>query len=352
MDQAGPSRGLFGRHGIAYGILFALIAWLFAMAAMISGRPLDILANAYDQPGKAVLFTAPACLWVLTITLRSLRRGLPHPLAIVRRMAWRDRHWLLRTALLFAITEPAVTSFSILKASIPRFVPFYADPYLRDADRFIFGTDAWRLTHAALGPAATLVLDRAYVLYFVVLVVILVWLCTTRDLRFQIRGLLTFISIWMFLGIFLATFCSSVGPVFYRAFHHEGSFDPLLRQLAAIDRQYGLAMIQFSDWLREHATSGNFGTGISAMPSLHVGKVWFVLMLAHHRWGYHWLTYLAGVFFAVMWVASVHLAWHYAVDGLVSIVAVTLIWYGAGRLVEGLERQTKLVGVERARLAF
>ncbi len=341
MDLAGHSRGLFGRHGKAYGILFALVACLIAMAALISLRPLGILVNSYGQPGKAVLFIAPACLWILAITMRSLRRGQSRPLKIVRRMAWRDRHWLLRTALLFAVTEPALTSFSILKSSIPRFVPFYADPYLRDADRFILGTDVWRLTHAALGPAATVALDRAYLLYFVALVVILVWLCTTRDIRFQIRGLLTFTAIWLLLGVFLATLCSSVGPVFYREFEHDGSFDPLLHRLAVIDAQYGLAMVRTSNWLREQATSGAFGAGISAMPSLHVGKVWFALVLVKHRLGHHWLTYFTGAFFAVMWVASVHLAWHYAVDGLVSIAAVSLIWHGAGRLVDRLEKASE-----------
>jgi len=352
MDLPDPPRNLFGRHAIAYAILFVLILTLVAMASVVTERPFGIIAGSYDSPQKAVLFIVPALLWVLAITFRSMRRGQPRPLAILRRMAWRDRHWLLRTGLLFGLTEPATTSFSILKASIPRFVPFYADPYLRDADRFIFGTDPWRLTHAVLGPIGTVVLDRAYLLYFIVLVIILVWLCTTRDIRFQIRGLLTFAAIWLFLGVFLATLCSSVGPVFYRAFEHEGSFDPLLRQLAAVDRQYGLAMVRTSNWLREQATSGNFGSGISAMPSLHVGKVWFALVLVHHRLGHHWLTYLAGVFFAVMWVASVHLAWHYAVDGLVSIVAVTLIWYGAGRLVDWLEREPNSPIAARLKPAF
>ena len=77
------------------------------------------------------------------------------------------------------------------------------------------------------------------------------------------------------------------------------------------------------------------------MPSLHVGKVWFALVLVKHRLGHHWLTYFTGAFFAVRWVASVHLAWHYAVDGLVSIAAVSLIWHGAGRLVDRLEKASE-----------
>ena len=39
-------------------------------------------------------------------------------------------------------------------------------------------------------------------------------------------------------------------------------------------------------------------------------------------------------FAAAMLIGSVHLAWHYAVDGLVSIVLVTALWRGFGRLVQ------------------
>ena len=327
--------GLFGRHGAAFALLFAMTFGLIAMAAAVTGRPGVIVASAYGNPAKALLFTIPAVFWMLFIAARLLARKVRRPLAILRRMAWRDRYWLIRTALLFALTEPAATAFSILKRSVPQFVPFYADPQFAAADRFLFGADPWRLTHAVIGPLGTVMLDRIYILYFLVLVLTLIWLCTTRDLRFQIRGLLSFVAIWLVLGVVMATMMSSVGPMFYRDFYHEGTFDPLLQRLHAIDAASPLKLFEAADWLRTAEHAGTIGAGIAAMPSLHVGKAWFAVLLVQHRFGRHWLTAASLAFFAAMWIASVHLGWHYAVDGMVSVIMVTAIWVGFGKLVDG-----------------
>jgi len=40
-----------------------------------------------------------------------------------------------------------------------------------------------------------------------------------------------------------------------------------------------------------------------------------------------------GVFFFMTWISSVHLAYHYAVDGLVSLIAVAAIWAVSERII-------------------
>ena len=75
------------------------------------------------------------------------------------------------------------------------------------------------------------------------------------------------------------------------------------------------------------------GSGISAMPSLHVAMAYLLYLAVSAR-----LKLIALVYVGLIWIGSVHLGWHYAVDGLLSILVVFLIWRGAGSFVEWLER--------------
>ena len=75
-----------------------------------------------------------------------------------------------------------------------------------------------------------------------------------------------------------------------------------------------------------------FGMGISAMPSLH-NAIAMLYALAFFRFGRFWGA--AGTVFAlVIFVGSVHLGWHYAVDGIVAAAAMAAIWWAAGRYLE------------------
>ena len=71
--------------------------------------------------------------------------------------------------------------------------------------------------------------------------------------------------------------------------------------------------------------------GISAMPSLHISMVVLMAILGFRiRPG---VGIAFSVFAVFTFLGSVHLGWHYAIDGYVSLVATVLIWKLSGRIV-------------------
>ena len=70
------------------------------------------------------------------------------------------------------------------------------------------------------------------------------------------------------------------------------------------------------------------GRGISAMPSVHIAlAVQFACAAFAIR---RWFGILLTVYAVVIWIASIHLGWHYAVDGLVAAAIVVPSWVLCG----------------------
>jgi hypothetical protein len=80
----------------------------------------------------------------------------------------------------------------------------------------------------------------------------------------------------------------------------------------------------------------SIGGGISAMPSVHNGLA-FLFALAAWRVSRP-LGCLLGSYAAVIWVGSVHLGWHYGLDGVVAVALTILIWQVCGHIADRLER--------------
>ncbi len=79
------------------------------------------------------------------------------------------------------------------------------------------------------------------------------------------------------------------------------------------------------------------------MPSIHVSSA---LLFALVWWRLNRVIgILVGVFSAVILLGSVHLGYHYAIDGYVAIPLTWLIWHVIGRL---LDRDRSLDDIEPA----
>jgi hypothetical protein len=246
----------------------------------------------------------------------------PEPLRRLAALPVWTPEFLARRICPAAVTLIFLGAIGSFKSLIPYVHPFAWDSAFSDLDRLIFRTDPWRLTHAIIGPHGTRAIDLIYGLWFPAWGFALVYFsCFARELD-QKRFLTAFFAVWIVEGIILATIFSSVGPCYLQminspyAARYAGLFP-----LDAPGANAAQAMLQAS---YKSADIGAF-KGISAMPSLHVG-VAFLLVLASRGW---WQI-ATSLFCGAIFIGSIHLGWHYGSDGIVAAIVTALCWHVAG----------------------
>ena len=140
---------------------------------------------------------------------------------------------------------------------------------------------------------------------------------------------------WFVGTCVLGTIFSSVGPGFYgRLYPHEADpFQPLMAWLHEVNRSYPVYALATMDELWRSYVSGNgMISGISAMPSMHVGSS-ILFIIGGFATGKRWLGWAMVVFALAIFVGSIHLGWHYAVDGYLGVIIALACWWIAGKIV-------------------
>lgn len=311
-------------------------------------RTLDNAAASYAVY-VSILVACLAAAFIVWIVHLTLVRNI----SIQTRDAWRRvfTEFLSRDRILLSLPVVALwpflaVSFSVFKELIPAIQPFYLDQPLHALDRIIhLGKDPWTLLQPLFGhPAVTYVIDGLYALWFFVMYfAVLLQMTSTKDRRLRLQFLLSSVLAWTLLGSLGAVLLSSAGPCYFGDV--TGSPDPYaplmsyLRdtvqsaQLSVFGHELSsqLIAVRVQDMLWDGYQGGGagFGHGISAAPSMHVASTWLVarMLQAHGR---RVLAICGWGFFVVILLGSVHLGWHYAVDGYISIVGAWAIWRAVG----------------------
>lgn len=243
--------------------------------------------------------------------------------------------------------------FSNYKRMIPLVVPFYLDTYLYELDKTIhFGMDPWQLLQPVLGhPLMTFFINFLYNIWVFIAIMVFYWQAFSgRDKELRMQYIISFLMCWALIGTLAATLLSSAGPCFYGDLVSlDNPYEYLMAYLVEANEQYPIwaldmqATLLSNYYLREIALA----SGITAMPSMHVSIAWLMALLG---WRVSRFTgYVFSIYCGFIIVGSVHLAWHYAVDGYVSIVLTTLIWLGTGRFVRRYSKSSSLNEAAEAR---
>jgi hypothetical protein len=302
---------------------------------------------SFKSPNPAMLavwlitFSTLIVLWLLRLILLPSKTSiLGYAKKDILEKGIRGDHLIMRATIFFGWYAMMLV-FSPFKEMIGHITQFPLDRPIATFEHMLLGRDAWEYTHYLFGGAwPTFFLQMSYTAWF-----ILMWLsvifCIAKTDKLALRShfMLAFLLTWILVGSLAANFLGSAGPCFYDQIFGGNRFAALNERLREIDASLktvapnlGIASLQMQDWLwKAYSQKDNlFGGGISAMPSVHVAVA---TIMAQGGYGIGKSTGRAMTGYAVLvWIASVHLGWHYALDGVVGALMAIAIWKFAGIL--------------------
>lgn len=261
---------------------------------------------------------------------------------------WRDKFLCLDRVvgggIVFLFLPLFMSAFSSFKIIIPVVNPFLWDGLFASLDFNIHGgMMPWQIVQPFLGyPFLSNSINVMYNLWLFIMYGVLMWqIFCSGNKTIRMQFLLSYLILWIVLGSILAAIFSSVGPCYYGyAMNGENPFAGLMDYLYFAQESYPMWALDVQQelWDGYQSTTPAPGSGISAMPSLHIAtSVLFALV----GWRYcNSLGWVLTGFAIIVGVGSVHLGWHYAIDGYVSVLLTLLIWKLVGW---GLERKRKIL---------
>ncbi|MCI0462940.1 MAG: phosphatase PAP2 family protein [Gemmataceae bacterium] len=243
------------------------------------------------------------------------------------------RERLLPFLIVLVALPPFIDAFASFKQAIPQLAPFRWDVTFMEWDYLLHGGNhPWELLQPLLAaPAVTTLINWGYNLWFFVMFTVVFWQAWSRDRLLRRQFLVSFVVLWAVAGTLLAVVFSSAGPCFFgRVTGQADPYTPLMAYLRGVGEQTPLWAVATQERLWDAYQAGQVRLvgGISAMPSMHVASAVLFALVAWRA--SRWLGLTLTLYAVVIQVGSVHLGWHYAIDGYFGAVVAWLVWLVVG----------------------
>lgn len=308
---------------ISFVAIVAVVCVYVTLAATIFPRAFNTLLTATAPTFLAVLFPS----MVFALALRCVWISPKAPLRAFMGLVHRRGAVLVAGGFGFPLAFTAYTTFKI---NMPYVVPFYADPIIARLDSLVHGGNPWDVVYAIPQDYA-LVIDVIYTR---------VWPCLLLGIyslalaflrgRVLLRYLWSLLFVYIVLGGVVATAVSSAGPIFWTEFYPDNGVFLQMKTAILANPHIGNIGL-YSHYLLENYRDRtvDFGTGISAFPSIHVAvatlTAWVFTSLGRG------MAIVGWTYACVIEYGSIYAGWHYGLDGYVSLIAVSLCWVGLSR---------------------
>lgn len=236
--------------------------------------------------------------------------GVDRPLAATASYIRTNRKRLVSVALIVLLAGMNMVAFMWIKPLLNYLVPFWADPLLASWDRVLFlGHEPWEALSWIKFPLAGLVYHPVW---FVFMIAALLIAAAAPASPHKSAVLLGYFVLWSLAGPVIHTLLPAAGPVFYERMGYGTRF-------AGLDGGAEATGVANYLWSIYAAKSFGAGSGISAMPSMHVTiSTWVVIVF--HTFARRWLPVALAAWVLIV-LLSIALGWHYALDGIVGATA-------------------------------
>jgi hypothetical protein len=176
-------------------------------------------------------------------------------------------------------------------------------------------------------------IDTLYVLWFFVVMGFLLWASWSQVRRLRQRALVAFLLLTIGGATLAAWAGASAGPCYFSYValpSSPGPYDELIARLdvfGSTGTELYARRTQRWLWALHASNQTETFSGVSAMPSFHVGIAALVALVAWQQ--SRVIGALLAGFAVVIQLGSVILAWHYAVDGYIGALLAVASWVGA-----------------------
>jgi hypothetical protein len=242
---------------------------------------------------------------------------VPDPAARIAIFVRRDWPKLLIIVVGVLAAGINMTTFMWTKPLLNYLVPFRADPLLAAIDNRLFlGHDPWTLLTSMNTGLDAIFYHRAW---FALMILALIIALAAPPSPRKSAVMMTYFLLWSVIGPVIHLLMPAAGPIFFANLGYGDRF-------AGLGSASETSEVATYLWTIYSGDGFGPGSGISAMPSLHIAtSTWIMLVVVLFA---RRLVVPVGGACAWIFLLSIALGWHYASDGIVG-AAATLLCYWA-----------------------